>query len=192
MSDTPAADARRAAFLDRDGTLIEDEHYISRPEQVVLRPGAAAAVKRLNDAGVLAIVVTNQSGIGRGLFTHADYERVAARVDELLAEGGARIDATYFCPHNPEADGPCDCRKPGVALYEQAAREHGIDLAASAFIGDRLRDVEPSRRFGGAGILVPAKDTSYADMTRARDEYALATTLASAVDRVIAARPRPA
>jgi histidinol-phosphate phosphatase family protein len=190
MSDSSADAARPAVFLDRDGTLIEDEHYISRPEQVVLRPGAAAAVKLLNDAGVPAIVITNQSGIGRGLLTQADYERVAARMGELLAEGGARIDASYYCPHNPESDGPCDCRKPGVALHEQAAREHDLDLARSAFIGDRLRDVEPSKRFGGTGILVPSKDTPYGEMARATDEFALATSIVAAVERVLASRPR--
>src|ERR1043165_10137569 len=114
---------RRAAFLDRDGTIIRDTEYLRDPEQVELLPGAAAAIKRLNDAGIPVIVVTNQSGIARGLLTEQDYERVRMRVDQELAKHGARIDATYHCPHYPEITGPCDCRKPGLKFYLQAAEE---------------------------------------------------------------------
>jgi D,D-heptose 1,7-bisphosphate phosphatase len=181
--------ARRAAFLDRDGTLIVDADYLARPEGVKLIPGATDAVRRLNEAGVVVVVVTNQSGIARGMLTEDDYRRVAARVDELLAPHGARIDATYFCPHLPEVTGPCACRKPGVALFEQAAAEHGIDLAGSACVGDRLRDVEPSARFGGLGVLVPSRDTPWLDQQRARDQFTLNTTLDAAVDRVLAWNP---
>jgi len=192
MSEADSQAQRAAAFLDRDGTLIDDVHYIARPEHVVLRPGAARAVKQLNDAGVPVIVVTNQSGIGRGLLTEADYQRVAARLGELLADAGARIDATYFCPHNPESGEPCDCRKPGVGMYRQAAHEHALDLALSVFVGDRMRDVEPARAFGGTGVLVPSPQTPYADMARATDDFALATTLVTAVERFLAARARSA
>ena len=191
MTDATSTAPRPAAFLDRDGTLIDDVHYIARPEHVVLRPGAAPAVKRLNDAGVLAIVVTNQSGIGRGLLTEADYRRVAARLDELLAEAGAHVDATYFCPHDPTGE-PCECRKPALGMYRQAERDHGVDLARSAFIGDRLRDVEPSKELGGRGILVPSPQTPYRDMARATDDFALATSIGAAVDRFLAALGRPA
>jgi histidinol-phosphate phosphatase family protein len=180
--------ARQAVFFDRDGTLIEDVHYIADPAQVVLRPGAAESVRRLNAAGWLALVVTNQSGIARGKLTEADYRRVEARVAELLAAGGARLDASYFCPHLPEVTGPCACRKPGTALYEQAAAEHGIDLARSAYVGDRLRDVEPARRLGGLGVLVPSRDTPWLEQQRSRDDYTLNTTLSAAIDRVLAAR----
>ena len=185
---TEPGSARRAVFFDRDGTLIEDEHYLARPELVRLRPQAAAAVRRVNAAGLAAVVVTNQSGIARGLLTEDDYRAVAARLDALLAEGGARLDATYHCPHLPEITGPCECRKPGVALYEQAARELDLDLAASAYVGDRFRDVVPARRFGGLGVLVPSRDTPAIDMQRASDEFTLATSLQTAVDRVLAWR----
>lgn len=176
---------RQAVFFDRDGTLIDDVHYIADPGRVVLRPGAARAVRRLNDAGWRVIVVTNQSGIARGIVSEDDYRRVAERVESLLAEGGARIDATYYCPHLPEITGPCDCRKPGVALFERAAAEHDIDLARSAYVGDKLRDIEPARRFGGLGILVPARDTPWIDQQRAHDEFTRNTTLDAAVDRVL-------
>ena len=185
------ARARRAVFFDRDGTLVEDEHYLARPELVRLRPQAAAAVRRVNAAGLAAVVVTNQSGIARGLLTEDDYRAVAARLDALLAEGGARLDASYHCPHLPELSGPCECRKPGVALYEQAAREHELDLAASAYVGDRMRDLLPALRFGGLGILVPSRDTPTGDMVRARREFSLASSLLPAVDRALAWPPRP-
>jgi D-glycero-D-manno-heptose 1,7-bisphosphate phosphatase len=188
-SEPPAANpprpSRRAAFLDRDGTLIRDVHYIGRPEQVVLLSGAAQAVRRLNDAGVAVVVVTNQSGIARGLVTPEGYMKVKARLDELLGQQGARVDATYFCPHHPDVTGPCDCRKPGVALFERAVRDLALDASRSAFVGDRFRDVAPARHFGGLGILVPSPDTPYAEMERARVEAALATTLGAAVDRIL-------
>ena len=181
----PDAPARRAVLLDRDGTLIEDVSYIARPEQVLLRPGAARAVARFNAAGWATVVVTNQSGIARGLLTEDDYRAVAARLDELLAATGARIDASFHCPHLPDISGPCDCRKPGVALYERAAESLGLDLARSAFIGDRLRDVQPARRFGGLGILVPTRATPLLEVQRARDEFRLNTTIEAATDRAL-------
>ncbi len=177
---------RGAVFFDRDGTLIEDEHYLADPDRVRLRPGAAAAVHRVRTAGLAAVVVTNQSGIGRGLFGEAEYEAVRARLDDLLAGAGAQLDATYHCPHAPDIEPPCACRKPGRALFERAAAELGLDLARSGAIGDRVRDLTPVVRLGGYGVLVPSPDTPLAEMTRARDEYALATTLDAAVDRVLA------
>jgi D-glycero-D-manno-heptose 1,7-bisphosphate phosphatase len=145
---------RRAAFLDRDGTIIRDVHYPGDPEQVELLPGAAAAIRRLRDAGFLVVVVTNQSGIARGMYTHDDFLRVQARLDALLADAGARLDAVYHCPHHPDFSGSCDCRKPGLALYRRAAADLDIDLARSAYIGDRVHDVLPATRTGGRGVLV--------------------------------------
>ena len=188
-SDAPPVSAHRArgaVFFDRDGTLIEDEHYLADPARVRLRPGAAEAVSAVQDAGLAAVVVTNQSGIGRGLFGEAEYEAVRARLDGLLAERGAALDASYHCPHAPDHDPPCACRKPGGALFEQAAAELGLDLSRSAAIGDRVRDLTPVVRLGGYGVLVPSPDTPLADMTRARDEHAIATTLGAAVSRVLA------
>jgi D-glycero-D-manno-heptose 1,7-bisphosphate phosphatase len=141
-------------YLDRDGTIIEDVGYLRQPDQVRLLPGAAAAIRRLNGAGLPVIVVTNQSGIARGIFTADDYQASERRVDELLQREGARIDAHYFCPHLPELTGPCDCRKPGVLLYRQAAERFDVDLEASWWVGDRIRDVLPAESFGARGILV--------------------------------------
>ncbi len=145
---------RRAVFLDRDGTIIEDVAYLRDREQVRIIPGAANAIQRLNVSGLLAIVVTNQSGIARGLLSRNDYQLTERRVDELLAKEGARLDGHYFCPHLPELTGPCDCRKPGALLYRQAAEQFHIDLGRSWWVGDRMRDVLPAGTLGGRGILV--------------------------------------
>jgi len=174
---------RPAIFLDRDGTINVDSGYVSRPEEVVLLEGAAAAIARLNAAQVAVVVVTNQSGIGRGRYTEADYQAVTRRLAELLAAKGAKVDASYHCPHGPE-DG-CECRKPGTLLHRRAAAELGLDLARSWFIGDRLRDVEPAAALGGHGILVPRSTTPGADVVAASDRFVVATTLDAAVTRAL-------
>ena len=176
---------RAAVFLDRDGTLIRDVNFIGRPEQVELIPGAADAVRRVNAAGIPAIVITNQSGIARGYFTEADYEKVRDRLDSLLRDGGARVDASYVCPHFPDISGPCECRKPGTLLYRRAARDHALDLAASWYIGDKLRDVIPAQELGGHGILVPSDQTSMAELERARKEFVVEDSLDAAVARAV-------
>ena len=109
---TPTSRGRAVLFLDRDGTIIEDAHYLGESERVRLLPGAADAIARVNRAGIPVVVVTNQSGIGRGFYDMAAYREVAARLDALLADHGAHLDATYLCPHTPDARPPCDCRKP--------------------------------------------------------------------------------
>lgn len=144
----------RAAFLDRDGTLIEDLDYLADAERVRLLPGVAAGLRALRDAGYRLIVVTNQSGIARGLIRPDEYERVRRRIDELLAAEGVALDGVYHCPHHPDITGPCTCRKPGLGLYQEAAAEHGLDPARSVFIGDKPGDVAPAAAWGGQAILV--------------------------------------
>lgn len=144
----------KAVFFDRDGTIVEDPGFLHEPDKVKLVPGAAAAIRRLNDAGYLAIIVTNQSGIARGRFTVADYEAVQQRLGALLAAQGARLDGAYFCPHHPQFTGPCDCRKPGLKLFRDAQAAFDIDFAQSWWVGDRLADVQPARALGGKGVLV--------------------------------------
>lgn len=170
-----------AVFLDRDGTLIEDEHYLSRPEQVRLVDGAAEAVARINSALIPAIVVTNQSGIARGLLTEEDHERVTARLNELLASRGAHIDASYHCPHAPED--ACECRKPGTLLYRKAAASnHAVNLSRSLYIGDRFRDVEPALTLGGHGVLVPSRETPQYEIQAATARARVAPSLSTALD----------
>ena len=175
----------RAVFLDRDGTIIEDVGYLSDPGRVRLLPGAAEAIRRLNEHRFLAVVVTNQSGIARGLLSESDYEATQDRLDQLLASQGARLDAHYFCPHLPEVNGSCDCRKPGTLLYRQAAASLGIDLAKSWWVGDRLRDVLPGESFGGRGILVGRTETD-----PGAERFLHSRDLASAVDLIVPATTR--
>lgn len=145
---------RPAAFLDRDGCIIEDSGFVKDPGAVTLVPGAADAIRRLNSAGWPVVVITNQSGIARGLLSEADYHAVARRTDQLLAGEGAWLDATYMCPHWPELSGPCDCRKPGLKHYRDAIAAFDIDPARSLYCGDKLTDLLPARILGGKGLLV--------------------------------------
>ncbi len=141
-------------FLDRDGTIIEDRHYVGDPSEVRLIPGAAGAIRRLNERHVPVVVVTNQSGIGRGLFSELDYVTVQQEVERQLAAEGARLNATYHCPHDPTRI-TCRCRKPGLALYERASRD--LELAGmdrGVWVGDSASDVIPGVRLGGRAFLV--------------------------------------
>lgn len=145
---------RRAVFADRDGTIIEDRNYVADPADVALIPGSAEALARLRGLGFALVVVTNQSGIGRGLYTLADYRRVAAETDRRLERSGIVVDATYFCPDAPGGDPEVTCRKPSTVMYRRAARDLGLTHAGSYFVGDKLSDVLPARELGGTGILV--------------------------------------
>ncbi len=179
-----------AAFLDRDGTIIRDTVYIRDPDDVELLPDAAEAIKRLNARSIVVVVVTNQSGLGRGRLSPEEYEAVRARIDVLLAEHGARIDATYMCPHHPDAPGGCDCRKPGLGMYRQAIADYGLDATRSLFVGDRWRDVAPSVSLGGFGTLLDTPSTPDEEFERAsKAGVGIARSLGDAVDRYFDALP---
>lgn len=182
---TGLREVRSAVFFDRDGTLIRDVGYLKSPDQVELVPQAASVVRAINYALWAAIIVTNQSGIARGLLTEADYLAVKARVDDLLAERGAYVEAHYHCPHHPDFTGPCTCRKPGTALYELAAAEHAIVLPESVWVGDRWRDVAPALAFGGRGILIPSDVTPAAEIDQARHQASVAPSLVDAVHQIL-------
>ena len=170
-----------AVFLDRDGTIIEDRHYLSRPEEVKLIPGAADAIARINAQLIPVIVITNQSGIARGIFTEEDHKRVTQKLDALLRERGAHLDATYHCPHAPE-DG-CDCRKPGTLLFRQAAQDNrDIDLSRALYIGDRFRDLEPGIALDGQSVLIPSPETPESEIQAANERARVAPSLGTAVD----------
>ena len=179
--------SRRAAFLDRDGTIIEDMSYICRADQVRLLPTAAEAIALLNEHDVAVVVITNQSGIARGMFTTADYEAVRDRVDEVLAAHGARVDASYYCPHYPPVSGACDCRKPGRKLFDQAIAELDLAPGTSMFAGDRTRDVLPARTFGGLAYIIPAPSTPEGEVEEStRIGASVAGSLLDAVQRFLA------
>lgn len=177
--------ARPALFLDRDGTLIVDAHYLADADRVQLIPGVAEAVRRANAANIPVVIITNQSGIGRGLITPAQYDAVRERTEALLRDAGAKIVATYHCPHAPDVHAPCGCRKPATGMYEQAAAAHGLALAASAYIGDRWRDAEPALTLGGIGILVPGAETPAEDVNAARSADHPAIHIAATLDQAV-------
>ena len=145
---------RPAVFLDRDGTLIQEAHYLADPDHVRLVPGAVGALERLRAAGYALVLVTNQSGIARGIYSAEDYHAVAARLEEVLEQSGVPLDGTYYCMHHPDYSGPCACRKPGTEMYLCAALELGLDPAASWYVGDKVTDVLPAKALGGKGVLV--------------------------------------
>jgi D-glycero-D-manno-heptose 1,7-bisphosphate phosphatase len=151
--DRTAPASRRAVFLDRDGTLNVDLHYLRDPARLELHRGVGAGLRRLREAGFLLLVVTNQSGVVRGLYTAADVEALHARLLAMLKQEGASVDAFYYCPHAPEQG--CACRKPGIALFQQAAREWDLELARCAILGDRYLDVQAGRRLGMFTAYVP-------------------------------------
>lgn len=143
---------RRFVLVDRDGTIIFDKHYLADPDGVELIPGAAEGLRNLRALGFGIVVVTNQSGIGRGYFTAEDQDRVHARMCELLAAEGVTVDGIYTCPHAPEQD--CTCRKPLPGLAEQAMAEHGFDPKAAFVIGDKKADIDLGKAIGAISILV--------------------------------------
>jgi D-glycero-D-manno-heptose 1,7-bisphosphate phosphatase len=181
-----AAEPVDAVFLDRDGVLnvkVPEGMYITRPDEVVLLPGAAAAVRRLNQAGVPVLLVTNQRSIARGLLTEAGYAAVAARLRALLAAAGARLDAEYVCPHER---GTCDCRKPLPGLLRRAAADRpALRLTRCALVGDSESDVAAARAVGAAAVRLAPPGTPTA-------AESLAPDLSGAVDLLLAGAARQA
>lgn len=146
---------RGALFLDRDGVINRERgEHTWRPEDFEVLPGVAEALNAVRAKGLLVVVVTNQSGIGLGLYGHGDVERLHAYLQGRLARQGARLDAVYYCPHHP-SQGRCLCRKPGSLLLERALARFHIDPARSLMVGDRPRDVEAAGAAGVRGVLVP-------------------------------------
>jgi D-glycero-D-manno-heptose 1,7-bisphosphate phosphatase len=152
---TPTA----AVFVDRDGTLIEEGGFLDRVERLAFYPWTIDAIRALNHAGLRLVLVSNQSGVARGLFTEAVVEEVHGRIESMLQAGGAHIDAYYYCPHHPDGNVPryaqhCDCRKPKRGLVDRAARDLGIDPTRSFVVGDRWLDIGLARTVGARGVLV--------------------------------------
>lgn len=179
---------RRAAFLDRDGTLIREVGYLSRLEDLEVLPGVARALRRLGEAGFVRLVVTNQSGVARGLFGE---EFVAsthrALLDRLEAEGAA-VEGFYVCPHHPDLTGACECRKPLPGLLRRAAGEWGLDLEGSWVVGDKEADVELARRAGCRAALVRTgygAETEAALAAEGREADLVADDLEGAVEEML-------
>lgn len=141
-----------AAFVDRDGTVIRDPGYVDDPADVEILPGSAEAISLLNARGIPVVMVTNQSGIGRGYYTEQDFRAVQQEVERQLAVRGCAVEAVFHCPHDP--DRPCDCRKPGLGMHRRASDQLGIDLSTALYVGDKVSDVLPAVKTGGAGFLL--------------------------------------
>ncbi len=192
--------ARAAVFLDRDGVIIAERQYLADPQGVELLPGAAEAIAALNRAGWVVVVVTNQSGVARGLFSLEAVGQQHARLCELLEGYGARLDGIYVCPHHPEGEVAayrqvCGCRKPAPGLLQQAAAELELDLSASWMIGDKPSDLQAGAAAGCRTALVRTGHGAGVD-TVALDRQALrlelvAAHLADAVAKLGLAERRP-
>ena len=138
--------------VDRDGTIIQERHYLSDPDNVELIPGAAEGLRQLNKEGINIVVITNQSGSGRGYFDEPRLDQIHQRLTQLLETEAVHLKGIYFCPHTPEDD--CLCRKPGIALLESAAMEMGLAPEACVVIGDKASDIQMGQRAGATTVLV--------------------------------------
>jgi len=143
---------RPAVFLDRDGTIAEEVGYLNHASRFRMFPFVAGAVRRLNEANLPVIIVTNQSGVGRGYFPESLVHTVNELMTQQLAEAGVKIDAIYYCPHTSAEN--CSCRKPKTGMLERAAKEHGLDVQRSYVVGDRYGDMELARNARARSILV--------------------------------------
>ena len=151
--------AQKAVFLDRDGTVNEEVGYVNHLERFTLLPRVGEAIRLLNQNGLKAVVITNQSGVARGYFPESLIPLVHQKMQDLLKKDGAHLDGIYYCPHHPDVGAPpyrqkCRCRKPEPGLIEEAVKELNLDLKSSYMIGDRGVDIEFAHRVGAKGILV--------------------------------------
>ncbi|HWO93285.1 MAG TPA: HAD family hydrolase [Dehalococcoidia bacterium] len=175
---------KRAVFIDKDGTLVVDVPYNVDPALIELTPGAASAMRTLAGAGYELFVVTNQSGVAKGLFPEAALGAVQDRIAALLADAGVALSGFYYCPHDP-ARAPCLCRKPQPGLIRHAAREHGVDLQRSWMIGDILADVEAGNRAGCRSALVDGGNVTWAELTEANVPTIVARNLEDAARQIL-------
>lgn len=187
---------RPAAFLDRDGTLIEERHYPTETKNIVPVDGAGEALARLQEAGWLRIVLTNQSAIARGMLTEEDLGKLHEHMARELACAGGAVDAIYYCPHHPDgmARGysyPCACRKPERGLLDLALAEHEIDISRSCFIGDSARDLFPGAGDTATRILVVPTGSSAPDDLAGPPDH-VATSFPAAVDWLLSRPGQPA
>jgi D-glycero-D-manno-heptose 1,7-bisphosphate phosphatase len=191
LSESDSSILRPAVFLDRDGTICEEVGYLNHLSRLMIYPWAAESIRRLNDAGLPVIVVTNQSGVSRGMFPESLVGEVHRQMAQELGAAQARLDAVYYCTHRREDN--CDCRKPLPGLLQRAAAEHGIDLARSFVVGDRYLDAALARAVGGRGIMVMSGygrgEYEFHHHTWPRQPDYVAEDLRAAVDIILKALP---
>tara|TARA_B100000609_G_C17152088_1_gene401459 strand:+ start:96 stop:638 length:543 start_codon:yes stop_codon:yes gene_type:complete len=177
----------KAVFLDRDGVIIEEEHYLSDPDKIRLIPGAPEAIKRLRDAGYLTVMTTNQAGVARGYYEEADAIRVNERLKTLLEDAGAGLDGIYLCPHHPDHSGDCYCRKPAPGMLLQAGKDLDIDFSASYMIGDKMSDIGAADAAGCADAFLVLTGHGKEHEARARQaDKKITASIVEAVDYILA------
>ena len=187
--------SRPAVFLDRDGTLIEHIHFLSDPDQVRILPGIALALRRLREAGYALVVVTNQSGVGRGIFPEERLHAVHEEMNRQLAEAGASVDAIYYCTEAPRGDDKTAIehpdRKPAPGMLLRASADLGLDIGASWMVGDVIIDVLTGINAGcrGSVLVRSGKAISAADLARLDVSYETADDLLAALDLILGAEP---
>ena len=188
---------RPAIFLDRDGTLNFDHGWIASPSKIELLPGAAEAVRAINDSGFLAVLVTNQPVIARGEVTVAELDAIHHKLASLLAESGAHLDAIYYCPHHPDSGIAgeraefkihCNCRKPAPGLLEAASRDLDIDVSRSWMIGDSERDLGAAAAFGIPAVFVSSNQQSFKESVSSPCAFR-AASVNEAVQRILGQTP---
>lgn len=181
---------RPGVFLDRDGCVVDELHFLVDPGATRLLPGAAAAIAALNRADVPVVLVTNQSAIARGLLDEAGLGRVHARMADLLAAEGAHLDLVLHCPHHPDFTAACPCRKPEPGMLQEGAERLGLDLARSWMVGDAARDLEAGRRAGVGGLVLVATGKGAREhaalAAEGVDDYLLCDDLGAALGHLLA------
>ena len=178
--------APSAVMLDRDGTIVVDRDYLDDPEQLQFLPGAAEALRLMHERGLRLVILTNQSGVGRGRFSLERLQEIHERLRRMVQQAGAQIDGLYFCPHRPEEG--CACRKPNTLMVTQAASALGFDPAHSIVIGDKASDIELGRRVGALTILIAADGRARGNGLQ--PDYIVRDLLEAA--QLIGGSPRPA
>ncbi|HET8871539.1 MAG TPA: D-glycero-beta-D-manno-heptose 1,7-bisphosphate 7-phosphatase [Aquabacterium sp.] len=180
---------RKAAFLDRDGVINLDRAYVHKWDEFEFVPGAVDAMRRLKEAGYALVVVTNQSGLARGMYTEAQYQELTAQMRQALADAGAEVDGVYHCPHHPkgtvaELAMDCDCRKPEPGMILRAAQDLGLALPDSILVGDKPSDIEAARAAGVGRVYIVQSDNAESSGESAQADAAYAD-LADCVDALL-------
>jgi D-glycero-D-manno-heptose 1,7-bisphosphate phosphatase len=181
-----APPVRRAVFLDRDGTMLEEGNYVDRLDRLIFFPYTIDAIRALNDENFAVVVVTNQSGVARGMYPESFVTEGHEYIDAQVRAGGARVDGYYYCPHHPEGSvtalrQDCDCRKPRPGQLLQAAKDLNLDLPQSFIIGDRWKDIEAGKAVGARAVLVRTGYGREAEQTKRDDDTAVVDNLIQAV-----------
>jgi D,D-heptose 1,7-bisphosphate phosphatase len=174
--------SNKAVFVDRDGTINIDGPYLSDPDKFRMYPGVGEGISKLKKSGYKIIVITNQSGIGRGYFTEKNLLKIHEKMKEEFQHFNTKIDGIYYCPHHPDIY--CECRKPKTKLFEKAIHDHDIDVTKSYMVGDKMQDVEAGKKIGVKTILIPTLNNENTGTKKQKPDY-IATNFTKAVEWIL-------